>query len=78
MPLVQMVRCRLKGWGRGLRALLYHVETLKLLDPELVQRILGVGPGNLGSRGIWGLRVVAINHMGGGWSFNILTTIWPY
>ena len=39
---------------------------LKLLDPELVQHILGVGPSNLGSRGIWGLRVVAINHMGGG------------
>lgn len=56
---------------------------LKLLDPELVQRILGVGPGNLGSRGIWGLRVVAINHTvvveaGGGGYFNILTTIWPY
>lgn len=55
---------------------------LKLLDPELVQRILGVGPGNLGSRGIWGLRVVAINHTvvveAGGGYFNILTTIWPY
>lgn len=55
---------------------------LKLLDPELVQCILGVGPGNLGSRGIWGLRVVAINHMvvvvGEGGYFNILATIWPY